>query len=139
MPSSQLTEIEKDIARFIGYFYLEKQGKGPFENKRDPYEAACRELRELGFTQIHFTPAKKKFLFRKATRPIITVHVGRPGVLIGFRGANIQALEQYIEKRNLAGIGRVRPRIKIIENRIQEFLESFILTASYDVYNTDYD
>jgi len=139
MLTSTRYEIEQNIARTIGYYYLEKQGNGPFENKQDPYEAACRELRELGLTQIHFKPGRKKIFFLRTKRPIITMYVTHPRVLIGPQGTNIQALEQYIEKRNLAGIGRVRPRIKVIENRIQEFLESFILTASYDVYNTDYD
>ncbi len=139
MPSTQLTEAERDIARLIGYYYLEKQGEGPFANKWDPYNAACKELRELGLTQIHYAPAKKKTLFRKGNPPTITVHVGRPGLLIGPKGSNLDGLINYIEGMNLASIGPVKPRIKIVEERITEFLESFVIAASYDDYHADYD
>jgi len=134
MPATKLYEIEQNIARAIGYFYLEKQGDGPFEDKWTPYNAACKELRELGLTQIHYVPGQKKTLFRKAAKPAIVVHVARPGILIGAKGANIAALEQYLIDLHMVPEGS---RIKIVEERIMEFLESFVIAATYD--EADYD
>ena len=116
MPATKLSEMEQNIARAIGYFYLEKQGSGPFEDKWTPYNAACKELRELGLTQIHYIPGgRKKTLFRKEIKPSIVVHVARPGILIGSKGANLDALEQYLADIHIVP---ERIRVKIVEERV---------------------
>lgn len=62
------------------------------------------------------------------------VHVARPGILIGSKGANLDALERYLVDLHVVP---EQARIRIVEERIMEFLESFVIAASYD--ETDYD
>ncbi len=41
---------------------------------------------------------------RKADRVVITMHAGRPGVIIGKRGAEIEALTKHLEKITSTGV-----------------------------------
>lgn len=69
-----------DVAAEIGMFYLEK-------NKFD-YEKTRYEINRLYITNICTVTDSKE--------PLVSIETKRPGLLIGKRGQNITALEEYI-------------------------------------------
>lgn len=88
-----MTETEKDYAKAIGQFYLAK-------NHND-YLATEKEILYLNIVKIEFTDEK------------LSITTSYPGKLIGKRGANIDALTNYLNVH-----------VKIIEDqeRLNEFL-----------------
>ncbi len=76
-----LSEQVQNIAREIGLFYLEKNG-GDFKKTEE----------EIGILQI------SKIEIGNPDR-IVIITTGRPGVLIGKRGQNIEALEKHLSRK----------------------------------------
>jgi small subunit ribosomal protein S3 len=56
------------------------------------------KIREHLKTKFHSAAIEKIHLERKADRLTVTLHAGRPGVIIGKRGAEIDALTKALEK-----------------------------------------
>jgi len=80
-----LSEEVKDIASKIGHYYLQKLN--------GDYALAEKEITDTRFTKIEVT-----------TDNTLSITAGRPGLLIGKKGTNIDALSKYL-----------RMEIKIIE------------------------
>lgn len=72
-------EASIEVARQIGYFYLDKNG--------GDLPKATKELESLRISKIELTDAT------------ITIHLGRPGLIIGRKGANFEALEKHLGKK----------------------------------------
>ena len=74
-----LPEQVKEVAARIGQFYLDK-------NKGD-YKVTENEITDLCIASIDMANSE------------VTIVTGRPGLLIGSRGKNIEALEKYLNMR----------------------------------------
>jgi hypothetical protein len=92
-----------NILRSIGYFFLQRN-----ENS---FDKTRKHLKDLFITDVRY---KNK---------ILTIRLGRPGILIGKRGETIDALKKHLEASLGEGL-----KIKIVENNIDEFLYSFELS-----------
>jgi ribosomal protein S3 len=118
MNTYKMTPIEEILARQIGHFYLDKQGELSEENCRK----AIKELKGIGISFIHFDESTFT----------LDICLYRPGVLIGEKGNNIEALlGKYLNKENEKTI-----KIHIIEDKLQDFLFSF--TYMFDDGNEDF-
>lgn len=82
-----LSEEVKDVASRIGQFYLEK-------NHGD-YKAAEKEITDLRISEI------------TVVNNIASITTARPGLLIGKKGTNIDALNKYLQAE-----------IRIIEDKV---------------------
>lgn len=81
----KISEEVKDVARDIGQFYLKK-------NNGD-YKATAQEVLALRISKIEVANGE------------VSITTGRPGLLIGKRGTNIDALSHHL-----------KVKIKIIED-----------------------
>jgi len=97
-----------DVARMIGEFYLDK-------NKGD-YKKTNEEISELKITRIDYN-------FKT-----LNITTGRPGLIIGRRGENIDKLREYLS--NLVG----HFELKIIEDKVIPNLYPY---ESYDIFDDD--
>jgi len=93
----------QNIASILGNFYIQKQGKDGFT--KAGYKRANEDILSLGITDIKIFGNK------------ITITLTRPGLLIGRRGENIDALKEYFTKELKKPI-----QIYIIENRVLGWL-----------------
>lgn len=98
----------KEVAMNIGQYYLQK-------NNGD-YKKTEQDIVNLGITKIEVDPATWE---RPAT---VSITVGRPGLFIGKRGTNIDALEKYL-----------KIKVKIIEDT-ERLIDWLVPTAdcTYD-------
>jgi ribosomal protein S3 len=87
-----MTDMEKDIARDIGFFF---KSNGWTEES----------FKQLGITDV----ALKE--------DTIKIRLARPGLLIGKRGVTVESLKEHLEKR----LKRVI-KIHIVENDINSYL-----------------
>lgn len=83
----ELSEIRK-IIQSIGAFYLQK-------NNGD-VEKANEEVDRVRITKVEFRYDKN---LKRELKESINITTMRPGLLIGARGKNIDALEQHINKK----------------------------------------
>ena len=90
------TPIERDIARAIGYFYKKDERK--------------EELEKVNISFLSFDNG------------ILTLVVSRPGILIGRKGENIDALRKYLREGDFTKDVKISS-INIIESDIE-----------YDIY-----
>ena len=98
----------REIARLIGEYYLGKNA-GNYKNTEE-------EIRSLSITQI------------KNTGNTIIITLQRPGLLIGRRGDNIEALQKFmLYKTNYS-------KINIEEDKII----SWLVPYDYSGYETDW-
>jgi hypothetical protein len=74
-----LSERVQEIAKQIGQFYLKKHS--------GDYAAAEKEIRSLDIQRI------------VDTTTLVVVELTRPGILIGLKGSNIIALEDFLGKK----------------------------------------
>lgn len=72
-----LSEQDKEAARKIGYFYLEK-------NNRD-FKATEKEIVDLRISKVHVKDDG-----------VVAITTERPGLLIGLRGENIDSLTKFL-------------------------------------------
>jgi ribosomal protein S3 len=99
----------RDFARFIGEFYLDK-------NKGD-YKKTNEEIADLRITKIDYN-------FRT-----LSITIGRPGLIIGRRGENIDKLKEYLSKQIIGSF-----ELKIIEDMI---IPCLYPCAYYDIFDED--
>lgn len=91
--------IEKDIAYFIGEFYLQKNNNN--------YKKANEDIQKMVITNIKYNNFSKT----------VSISLCRPGILIGFHGENITNLQACLSKEFKESI-----TINIIEDKIIPFL-----------------
>jgi len=89
----------EEIAAQIGWFYFNKAREkiGPSDDRRTyeltehEYHAVAHEaeclIKELGITAIKYDENKK-----------VVIHLRKPGLLIGWHGTVIDALNKYLDK-----------------------------------------
>jgi ribosomal protein S3 len=105
----------REIARLIGYYYLEKNKN---TDVKEEYSKTREEIIDLGITQL------------KLKGNILIITLSRPGLLIGRHGDNITALLNFL-----------RNKLKKNDLRI-DIKEDIIITTllSYDYsYDKDFD
>jgi ribosomal protein S3 len=98
------TDKEKDIISQIGKFFLERNLKNSDRELHEIYLKTREEILELCITRIVFTSEQS-----------IDICLGRPGLLIGKKGEQINALSEYLEKYGIN-------KIKIIEDSLFIYL-----------------
>lgn len=102
---STYTEEEKMILCNIGHFYVHKYiEKNKDGNLEKAYKDAYDELKILNI---------KRIIVKENT---IILYTNRPGILIGAKGSNIEALEHYLENN------KINKKIKIVEERLDDHL-----------------
>jgi hypothetical protein len=105
-----LTDTVKNIVSRIGEFYLQKHNNN--------HVAALEELRQLRISDVKTSESDADFLVAadwleehgwaervvkylrdkgKGLESGIAIHTARPGILIGPRGRNIDALEKFLD------------------------------------------
>jgi len=94
------TEEEKNILRHIGFYYC-------YEYSKDRNKAVA-DLSLLYITNLSYNDN------------VITITLGRPGLLIGSYGKNIEALQKYFSEKLGKNI-----KINIVENNIMDYLMGF--------------
>jgi len=109
-------DYEINIISSIGYFYFFKNKK---EVKRELFEAAYKEIKELGITDIKFFKRRK----------VVEITLSRPGVLIGVKGKNIKELEEWISKNISMDI-----KIFIKEEKKLQYLYNFAFCLRHDEF-----
>ena len=109
------TEIEKRIARDIGLFCFKKD---------ESVTNALNELKLLNITDLAVEDMDDDIR--------VTITLGRPGLLIGCNGTNIEALQKYLSEKNEKTV-----KIHIVENCLSDYLTAFNVFA-HD-FNYDYD
>lgn len=100
-----ISEEVKEIAAKIGLYYLEK-------NNHD-YQEAGSEIIDLRIEQILVLSEDE-----------IVIVLARPGLLIGRRGSNLDALSTYIKKK-----------IRVVESREQ--LIDYLIPLNYEGFLID--
>lgn len=70
------------------------------------------KLREFMTTRFRAAAIEKIHIERKNERLTVTIHSGRPGVIIGKRGAEIEAITRYLEKMTKTSV-----KVNIVEIR----------------------
>ena len=106
-----------DVAVEIGMFYLEK-------NKFD-YEKTRDEINRLHITNICTVTDSKE--------PLVSIETKRPGLLIGKRGQNITALEEYIGMK----IYIMEAPACETDYLVPEPVDESLWVPEYDIYETD--
>lgn len=107
--SFEIGEKEQNILRTIGYFYHDTYA--PDTNK------AYQCIRDLGIHKIIIEDN------------IIYICLESPGLLIGLKGSNIEALQNYLSKNNIEG------RLSIIE--VQRHPMDYLTSWQYGYVNID--
>ena len=101
-------DFEKDltVAREIGYFY---------EKKHNDQKEALSEIRMVDITNI------------EVNEDVVTISTTRPGILIGKRGSNIEALQKHLkEKLEIKSINiKEDTRACSIRRHLELFSEDF--------------
>lgn len=98
-----LSEQDKEAARKIGEFYLQK-------NNRD-FKATEKEIMDLRISKV-----------RALENKTIEITTERPGLLIGRRGTNIDALTKFLDVH-----------VKIIEER--DPITYYLIPQNWDEYD----
>jgi ribosomal protein S3 len=100
------TKQEKEIISKIGRFFLERNlKKSDNETKvHQVYLQTRKEIQILGITRIVLTSDNE-----------IEIHLDRPGLLIGKKGEQINALSKYMEQYGIN-------KIQILEDNLFEYL-----------------
>lgn len=113
LSSNLITNVEKAnyIAAQIGFYYY---NKSIGNNENEKIENTSASIRELGITNIEYENG------------IAIITLSHPGMLIGYKGFNINELTSYI--KNIVEFDF--SDIKIIENKSLRQLYAF--RASYD-------
>jgi hypothetical protein len=116
-----MTEMEIEAARQIGWFYAGKQEHGIDIN--DALARGNREIAQMCVTNVAMIPKgtpleDKKGLTQEHT---LIISLGRPGVLIGEKGKNIDALADHMSKHF-----KEKVAIKISEDRLYDYLYPYI-------------
>ena len=106
----ELTQQVKDIAQKIGQYYLKKHN-GSYDACADAIDALRISKIEVDETSVSITTA-------------------RPGMLIGVKGNNIDALSQFLD----GGIGL---KIKVIEDR--DTLRDYLVPVDPKEFEDDFD
>jgi hypothetical protein len=118
MEYRKMTDIERNIAREIGYYYLDKY-MPKFDDNAFPltpeqielyhsaYDKANKDISLLQITAIEFNEEEN----------IVYIKLHRPGVLIGERGNNIDGITNKLKKEINPTI-----EIKIIEDKLNDNL-----------------
>ena len=117
MKGYKMFDFEKDltVAREIGYFY---------EKKHNDQKEALSEIRMVDITNI------------EVNEDVVTISTTRPGILIGKRGSNIEALQKHLkEKLEIKSINiKEDTRACSIRRHLELFSEDFsYLTDDLDV------
>ena len=86
-----LSDETKELASMIGFFYLEK-------NNHD-YIKAEEEIKSLHITAL--TIKENSGSERNYCNPSIEITIGRPGLLIGPKGTNIEKLAKHLGRNIL--------------------------------------
>jgi ribosomal protein S3 len=102
----EYTKQEKEIISKIGRFFLERNlKKSDNETKaHQVYLQTRKEIQILGITRIVLTSDNE-----------IEIHLDRPGLLIGKKGEQINALSKYMEQYGIN-------KIQILEDNLFEYL-----------------
>jgi predicted metal-dependent RNase len=105
----KMTDIEKNIAREIGYYYLDKYMPefDEIDLYHSAYDKANKDISLLQITAIEFNEEEN----------IVYIKLHRPGVLIGERGNNIDGITNKLKKEINPTI-----EIKIIEDKLNDNL-----------------
>ena len=95
----EYTSKEKEVISQIGKFFLERNlKKSDNETKiHQVYLQTREEIQDLCITRIIFTSDQS-----------IDIYLGRPGLLIGKKGEQIDALSEYLNKKY--GINKIQIR-----------------------------
>ena len=95
----EYTSKEKEVISQIGRFFLERNlKKSDNETKvHQVYLQTRKEIQILGITRIVLTSDNE-----------IEIHLDRPGLLIGKKGEQIDALSEYLNKKY--GINKIQIR-----------------------------
>ncbi len=106
---SNVSDEVKKFCRIIWdyYFNLNKDKLSGLLSGED-YEIVNKEIRQLSISRMEFN------------NDILTIYLNRPGVFIGEKGKNINAIGEFISEE----FGR-KINIKIIEDRLPEFLYQY--------------
>lgn len=129
-----MTEFEKKVLSGIGYFYYEKarrereveynkymnmdlvENKEERENflalEKQVNDKAIQNISSLKITNVSFDEVDNR----------IYITLERPGLLVGEKGYNINALMKYLEH----SLSMDDLKIKLIESRIDSHLHSFL-------------
>jgi ribosomal protein S3 len=113
---SNVSDEVKAICRILWnyYFDLAKDRISDLLNDAD-YEIVNKDIRQLGITRIEFE------------NDILTIWLNRPGVFIGLKGNNINAVRDLISKEFKRKI-----EIKIIEDHLPEYLYQYLFWLDED-------
>jgi ribosomal protein S3 len=97
------------ICRIIWeYYFVINKNKISKAMISDDYEIVNKSIRELGISRIEFE------------NDIISIWLNRPGLFVGIKGWNIDAISKFI----FNGLKR-EIKIKIIEDRLPDFLYQY--------------
>lgn len=108
---------EKNMCSAIGYFYfnqsMSKSNIKTYNNTKEAYkdmiectDSATKSINMLGITRVGVeVDIKNEIIYAK-------ICLDRPGILIGLKGSNIEALEAYLTKEFKMSV-----KIKIIEEK----------------------
>jgi ribosomal protein S3 len=99
----------RDFARMIGEFYLIKN--------RGDYKKTSEEIATIQITGVDYNCR------------VLRIVTGRPGLIIGRRGENIDKLKEYVLKQ----IGEIF-ELKIIEDKVIPYLYPY---EPYDIFDED--
>jgi KH domain len=110
----KLSDKTKEACHNIGGFYYEK-------NKFN-VEEAYDELKLVNITKVHYDDET------------IVIECSRPGILIGSKGSNIEALKEYLTK----AFGK-EIKISIVENETMTYLTWFNIEPDDDYYEEGID
>ena len=111
-----MNSAEKETAQAIGQFYVESQ-----DSNLDYSQKVTKAHRELDVLNIKSLTCGVDY---KGTW-VVTIDLSRPGVLIGVKGSNINALTEYLSARFKTSI-----KIKIKESH----LDTFLYPVDYNEY-----
>jgi len=92
----------RDVARLISEFYLNKNRENPIETM---YDKAREEIQSLGITNVNIN------------KDTVTITLSRCGLLIGRRGENIDKMQSFLSEALKRKIS-----INIIEDKIIQYL-----------------